>query len=139
MWLATSAAAMVLLLTAFLVMPSTHATTMDLDIRMPGASPKHQDTYLCVAMKVPDGNQYIVNFQPEADMNVVHHMFLHGCGALSQETGYWDCQAAPSCAGGKSTILYAWGRNAGPLKMPPDTLEVQVVTTTSYCNFTTFT
>lgn len=108
---------------AFLMMTLTHASVMELNVRMPGSSPQHPDTYLCTGVKVPAGDWYITHFQPLAEMNTVHHMFLHGCGAPAavadqMEGKIWDCQRYSSCGGGKSAILYAWGRNAGPLNMP---------------------
>ena len=59
------------------------------DLRIPHVAPEHMDSYYCVPFKVPRGDSYIVNFQPEAHMHVVHHMFLIGCGTPYQESGYW--------------------------------------------------
>ncbi|XP_050314404.1 peptidylglycine alpha-hydroxylating monooxygenase [Anthonomus grandis grandis] len=99
---------------------------------MPAVHPHKDDFYVCTPIKiVPDKNFYIVGFEPNATMNVVHHMLLFGCSSLASFDEYWDCgemaetdndsslQKATPCAQG-SHVIYAWARNAKPLKLPED-------------------
>jgi len=112
----------IVLLLVVCTMRLVDTTQKVLDIRINNARPRHMDTYLCVAYKVPKGFSYIVKYEPKAEMNVVHHMFLHGCGKpYMMEHHAWNCQSAPSCPGGNSAILYAWGKNAGSLELPANT------------------
>ncbi|XP_066258953.1 peptidylglycine alpha-hydroxylating monooxygenase [Euwallacea similis] len=99
---------------------------------MPNVHPYRDDFYVCTPIKiVPDKSFYIVGFEPNASMNVVHHMLLFGCSTLASYDEYWDCgemadsewdgtlQKATPCAQG-SHVIYAWARNAKPLKLPDD-------------------
>eukprot|EP00112_Aurelia_sp_Birch-Aquarium-sp1_P018786 Seg4537.1 transcript_id=Seg4537.1/GoldUCD/mRNA.D3Y31 product="Peptidyl-glycine alpha-amidating monooxygenase" protein_id=Seg4537.1/GoldUCD/D3Y31 len=87
-------------------------------IKMPGVSPQKHDTYLCFGQKVP-ADEFYIAFQPNAEMNTAHHMLLFGC-ELPYETGKaWGCgEMHPVCRSGSQHILYAWGKNAPPLKLP---------------------
>ncbi|XP_053330515.1 peptidyl-glycine alpha-amidating monooxygenase isoform X2 [Spea bombifrons] len=88
-----------------------------LDIRMPGVTPTESDTYLCKAYRLPvDDESYVVDFRPHASMDTAHHMLLFGCNIPSSTEDYWDCSAG-TCAD-KSSIMYAWARNAPPTKLP---------------------
>uniref|UniRef100_A0A8C5M108 Peptidylglycine alpha-amidating monooxygenase n=1 Tax=Leptobrachium leishanense TaxID=445787 RepID=A0A8C5M108_9ANUR len=88
-----------------------------LDVRMPGVTPTEPDTYLCKAYRLPvDDEAYVVDFRPHANMDTAHHMLLFGCNVPSSTDDYWDCGAG-TCAD-KSSIMYAWARNAPPTKLP---------------------
>ncbi|KAM8961204.1 peptidyl-glycine alpha-amidating monooxygenase isoform 2-T2 [Pelodytes ibericus] len=88
-----------------------------LDIRMPGVTPTESDTYLCKSYRLPvDDEAYVVDFRPHANMDTAHHMLLFGCNLPSSTDDYWDCSAG-TCAD-KSSIMYAWARNAPPTKLP---------------------
>ncbi|XP_063820149.1 peptidyl-glycine alpha-amidating monooxygenase isoform X5 [Pseudophryne corroboree] len=90
-----------------------------LDIRMPGVTPTEPDTYLCKSYRLPEDNEaYVVDFKPHANMDTAHHMLLFGCSSPLSTDDYWDCGAG-TCTD-KSSIMYAWARNAPPTKLPKD-------------------
>ncbi|XP_070794860.1 peptidyl-glycine alpha-amidating monooxygenase isoform X3 [Pituophis catenifer annectens] len=88
-----------------------------LDIRMPGVTPKESDTYLCMSLRLPvEEEAYVVDFKPQASMDIVHHMLLFGCNSPASDNGYWNCDGE-TCTD-TSDILYAWARNAPPTRLP---------------------
>ncbi|XP_040198837.1 peptidyl-glycine alpha-amidating monooxygenase isoform X3 [Rana temporaria] len=96
---------------------SEDSSDYTLDIRMPGVTPTESDTYLCKSYRLPeDDESYVVDFKPHASMDTAHHMLLFGCGSPSSTEEYWDCGAG-TCTD-KSSIMYAWARNAPPTKLP---------------------
>ncbi|XP_056393506.1 peptidyl-glycine alpha-amidating monooxygenase isoform X3 [Hyla sarda] len=98
---------------------SPDSTDFTLDIRMPGVTPTESDTYLCKSYRLPLENEaYVVDFRPHANMDTAHHMLLFGCTSPASTEEYWDCGAGP-CTD-KSSIMYAWARNAPPKKLPKD-------------------
>jgi peptidylglycine monooxygenase len=98
------------------------------EIRMPGVSVEHNETYLCTSypLNMLETN-YIVGFDPIADMHEVHHILLFGCEEPGSEDPVWDCgemsiartqyRRAPTCAT-QPQILYAWGKGAPKLELP---------------------
>ncbi|XP_077318455.1 peptidyl-glycine alpha-amidating monooxygenase isoform X1 [Lithobates pipiens] len=96
---------------------SEDSSDYTLDIRMPGVTPTESDTYLCKSYRLPEDDEaYVVDFKPHASMDTAHHMLLFGCGSPSSTEEYWDCGAG-TCTD-KSSIMYAWARNAPPTKLP---------------------
>ncbi|XP_073480674.1 peptidyl-glycine alpha-amidating monooxygenase isoform X3 [Aquarana catesbeiana] len=96
---------------------SEDSSDYTLDIRMPGVTPTESDTYLCKSYRLPEDDEaYVVDFRPHASMDTAHHMLLFGCGSPSSTEEYWDCGAG-TCTD-KSSIMYAWARNAPPTKLP---------------------
>ncbi|CAH2297114.1 peptidyl-glycine alpha-amidating monooxygenase A precursor [Pelobates cultripes] len=96
---------------------SPDSSDYTLDIRMPGVTPTESDTYLCKAYRLPvDDEAFVVDFRPHANMDTAHHMLLFGCNVPSSTDDYWDCGTGV-CAD-KSSIMYAWARNAPPTKLP---------------------
>ncbi|XP_032965996.1 peptidyl-glycine alpha-amidating monooxygenase isoform X13 [Rhinolophus ferrumequinum] len=88
-----------------------------LDIRMPGVTPQQSDTYFCMSMRLPtDEEAFVIDFQPRASMDTVHHMLLFGCNMPSSTGSYWYCDEG-TCID-KANILYAWARNAPPTRLP---------------------
>ncbi|KAL3084630.1 hypothetical protein niasHT_034669 [Heterodera trifolii] len=86
------------------------------DIQIQGYTPTQDDDYVAVAVKAEPG--YIVEFEPFAHADRVHHMLLYGCSTPAYaDRNFW--QGMATC-GGNSHILYAWARNAPPLKLPKD-------------------
>jgi hypothetical protein len=61
---------------------------------------------------------FLVSFEPLADADRVHHMFVHGCTVPYNTTHRWVGGAV--CRSGHK-ILFAWGRNAEGFKMPEGT------------------
>ncbi|XP_018566515.1 peptidylglycine alpha-hydroxylating monooxygenase [Anoplophora glabripennis] len=99
---------------------------------MPNVYPNRDELYLCTPVRVVDDKSfYIVGFEPNATMNVAHHMLLFGCTTPGTTDEYWDCgemavaetdsnlKKASPCAEG-SHVLYAWARNAKTLELPED-------------------
>lgn len=100
---------------------------------MPNVQPKVVDTYFCTSFKLPHDNPtYIVGFQPNATMHTAHHILLYGCstpGTWQRDSPrlVWNCgemaqsksseASHPVCSAG-SEIIYAWARDAPPLKLP---------------------
>ncbi|XP_019519558.1 PREDICTED: peptidyl-glycine alpha-amidating monooxygenase [Hipposideros armiger] len=75
------------------------------------------DTYFCMSMRLPtDEEAFVIDFQPRASMDTVHHMLLFGCNMPSSTGSYWFCDEG-TCID-KSNILYAWARNAPPTRLP---------------------
>ncbi|KAM4049407.1 peptidyl-glycine alpha-amidating monooxygenase isoform 1-T2 [Anomaloglossus baeobatrachus] len=98
---------------------SPDSSDFTLDIRMPGVTPTESDTYLCKSYRLPfEKEAYVVDFRPHANMDTTHHMLLFGCNSPASTEEYWDCGAGP-CTD-KSSIMYAWARNAPPTKLPKD-------------------
>ncbi|KAM3940677.1 peptidyl-glycine alpha-amidating monooxygenase isoform 3-T5 [Leptodactylus fuscus] len=98
---------------------SPDSSDFTLDIRMPGVTPTESDTYLCKSYRLPvEDEAYVVDFRPHANMETTHHMLLFGCSSPASTEEYWDCGAGP-CTD-KSSIMYAWARNAPPTKLPKD-------------------
>ncbi|XP_040277522.1 peptidyl-glycine alpha-amidating monooxygenase isoform X3 [Bufo bufo] len=96
---------------------SPDSSDFTLDIRMPGVTPTESDTYLCKSYRLPlEDEAFVVDFRPHANMDTTHHMLLFGCSSPSSTEDYWDCGAGP-CTD-KSSIMYAWARNAPPTKLP---------------------
>ncbi|EFO28034.1 hypothetical protein LOAG_00450 [Loa loa] len=98
------------------------------ELRMPGAEPVMNDSYLCTAIPLDYTTEhYIVGYKPFATMQKAHHMLLFGCGQPGTDEVIWDCgdmttagpdfQRAPICKD-QPNILYAWGRNASELHLP---------------------
>lgn len=59
-------------------------------------------------------NFYLVGFQPNASMNVAHHMLMYGCGDVGSTQPVWNCgemakkendeeETAPPCKPGSSS------------------------------------
>jgi peptidylglycine monooxygenase len=100
------------------------------EIRMPGVSVDHNETYLCTSypLNMVETN-YIIGYEPLADMHQVHHILLFGCEEPGSDDPVWDCgemsaagsqyRRAPTCAT-QPQILYAWGRGAPKLELPKD-------------------
>ncbi|XP_077145903.1 peptidyl-glycine alpha-amidating monooxygenase isoform X3 [Ranitomeya variabilis] len=98
---------------------SPDSSDFTLDVRMPGVTPTESDTYLCKSYRLPfEKEAYVVDFRPHANMDTTHHMLLFGCSSPASTEEYWDCGAGP-CTD-KSSIMYAWARNAPPTKLPKD-------------------
>ncbi|KAM4707525.1 peptidyl-glycine alpha-amidating monooxygenase isoform 1-T1 [Discoglossus pictus] len=96
---------------------SPDSSAYTLDIRMPGVTPAESDTYYCKSYRLPvDDEAYVVDFRPHASMDTAHHMLLFGCNEPYSTDDYWDCSAG-TCSD-KSSIMYAWARNAPPTKLP---------------------
>lgn len=88
-------------------------------VRMPGVQPSEHDSYLCTAVKVSSQEQYIVHFEPNASMDVAHHMLLFGCKIPGSSRRSWKCFSMSECLS-ESKILFAWGRNAPGRDLPKD-------------------
>nr|XP_023017125.1 peptidylglycine alpha-hydroxylating monooxygenase [Leptinotarsa decemlineata] len=99
---------------------------------MPNVYPDRDELYLCTPVRVIDNKSfYIVGFEPNATMNVAHHMLLFGCTTPGTTDDYWDCgemavsdsvsnlRRASPCADGNH-VLYAWARDARTLELPED-------------------
>uniref|UniRef100_A0A183CLC9 peptidylglycine monooxygenase n=1 Tax=Globodera pallida TaxID=36090 RepID=A0A183CLC9_GLOPA len=87
------------------------------DIQIQGYTPSQDDDYVAVAVKAEAG--YIVEFEPFAHADRVHHMLLYGCSSPAYtDRNFW--QGMATCGDGGSHILYAWARNAPSLKLPKD-------------------
>lgn len=97
-------------------------------LAMPGVHPTKEDTYLCTAVDLHKKKDYIVAIKPLVNMNTAHHLMVFGCPepakhAFASDGEYWVCGEMGSnyCKGSDANILYAWGRNAPELDLPPDT------------------
>ncbi|CAH1989255.1 unnamed protein product [Acanthoscelides obtectus] len=99
---------------------------------MPNVYPDRDELYLCTPVRVVDEKSfYIVGFEPNATMNVAHHILLFGCTTPGTTDEVWDCgemaksgtekkyKRASPCASGNH-VLYAWARNAKTLELPED-------------------
>lgn len=108
--------------------PSRDTETSNfIDLKMPGVHPDKHDSYICTAVDMRNRKAYIAAFEPHAEMHTAHHMLLFGCpapaeDALANDGKSWNCGDMGSgvCRGVGEKILYAWGRNAPKLKLPPD-------------------
>jgi len=61
---------------------------------------------------------FAVGFEPNATMDVAHHMLLFGCTEPGQQSEVFNChERANPCAQG-SQIIYAWARDAPKLDLP---------------------
>uniref|UniRef100_F1L4N0 peptidylglycine monooxygenase n=1 Tax=Ascaris suum TaxID=6253 RepID=F1L4N0_ASCSU len=98
------------------------------ELRMPGAEPILNDSYLCTSLPLDINTEhYLLGFKPFATMQKAHHMLLFGCDEPGSEEAIWDCgemtnagpsfERAPTCKS-KPNILYAWGRDAPELRLP---------------------
>ncbi|PFX34855.1 Peptidyl-glycine alpha-amidating monooxygenase [Stylophora pistillata] len=98
-----------------------------LKFAMPGVHPTKEDTYLCTAVDLHRKEEYIVAIKPLVDMHTAHHLMIFGCPepanyAFANDGKYWTCgESGPNkCSHGSTAkILYAWGRNAPELDLPP--------------------
>ena len=96
---------------------------------MPNVRPYREELYLCTPVKVdPSQNYYVIGFEPNATMDIAHHILLYGCGKPGSSKPVWDCgemghragksdDAMVPCAE-ESQILYAWARDAPMLILP---------------------
>lgn len=69
-------------------------------------------------------------FEPNATMNVAHHMLLYGCGTPGSNNPVWNCgemaasdedgveTGSPCGFSSHSQIVYAWARDAPILNLP---------------------
>jgi len=105
--------------------PATSASALNLV--MPGAQPKMDDSYLCSSFDVtklsqaadPMSELHVTGFVPNADANKAHHMLLYSCDRPNQQPGVvYDCLHHSLCLGGQS-IMFAWAKNAPPTTLPP--------------------
>ncbi|XP_039614846.1 peptidyl-glycine alpha-amidating monooxygenase isoform X6 [Polypterus senegalus] len=102
-------------------MISPDGQNFSLHIRMPGLTPKESDSYFCMSVHVPrEEDTYIVDFQPHASMDTVHHMILYGCRYPYATDNYWDCGGIEGTCKDTANIIYAWARDAPPTKLPKD-------------------
>lgn len=89
-------------------------------ISMPGVSPQEHDSYFCYGQKIKS-DEFYIGFQPSAEEHTAHHMLLFGCEKPFKIDKTWTCREMnPVCSSGSQHILYAWGKNAPPLKLPKD-------------------
>jgi peptidylglycine monooxygenase len=97
-------------------------------LQMPGVTPTQNESYLCASFELnSDETHYIVEFNPMAEMGMVHHMLLFGCEEPGSEEEVWDCgemstekgryKRSPTCTS-QPDIIYAWARNAPKLDLP---------------------
>lgn len=109
-----------------------HCEVKKFPLLMPDVYPDRDELYLCTPVRIVDHKSfYIVGFEPNATMNVVHHMLLFGCTTPGTNNEVWDCgemavsdagsslKRASPCAEG-SHVLYAWARDAKTLELPKD-------------------
>ena len=83
-----------------------------------------EDTYLCTAYET--NPEYVTEFKPNApSSHSLHHMLIIGCEtidiAVNSERGhFWECKYNPMmlCGPGRSTMIYAWSRNAPTFALP---------------------
>uniref|UniRef100_A0A8D8WKV7 peptidylglycine monooxygenase n=1 Tax=Cacopsylla melanoneura TaxID=428564 RepID=A0A8D8WKV7_9HEMI len=101
------------------------------EISMPNVRPNRPELYICTPVKVdPSNPYYIIGFEPNATMHVVHHIILYGCTEPGASLPVWNCgemfgdstdnpefQPYSPCAAG-SQIIYAWARDAPRLLLP---------------------
>uniref|UniRef100_A0A1B6C5R3 peptidylglycine monooxygenase n=1 Tax=Clastoptera arizonana TaxID=38151 RepID=A0A1B6C5R3_9HEMI len=97
---------------------------------MPNVHPNKPELYLCTPIKINSTNKYyIIGFEPNATMNVVHHMLLYGCTEPGSSKPVWNCgemsssdmdEDSGSPCGSGSQIIYAWARDAPKLELPKD-------------------
>jgi len=105
--------------------------TETFELMMPNAKPTMPETYLCTPVVLDEDNTYyIVGFEPNGEMETVHHMLLYGCEEPGVSEAFYNCgdmatnnykgvKTSRPCKKG-STILYAWAKNAPKLDLPPD-------------------
>ncbi|KAJ8947140.1 hypothetical protein NQ318_002501 [Aromia moschata] len=122
-----------ILLTFVFIFHPTYCEVKKFPLMMPNVYPDRDELYLCTPVRVVnDKSFYIVGFEPNATMNVAHHMLLFGCKTPGTTDEYWDCgemaisesdsstlKKARPCTDG-SHVLYAWARNAKTLELPED-------------------
>ncbi|CAG9855240.1 unnamed protein product [Phyllotreta striolata] len=99
---------------------------------MPDVYPNRDELYLCTPVRIVNEKSfYIVGFEPNATMNVAHHMLLFGCNVPGATDDIWDCgEMAVSDSGGNlkkaspckdvNHVIYAWARDAKTLELPED-------------------
>ncbi|GAX81472.1 hypothetical protein CEUSTIGMA_g8901.t1 [Chlamydomonas eustigma] len=92
------------------------------EIRIPNTvTLTKEDTYVCTTVKLPSQPLKLVGVEPQASMDVVHHILLFGCNSPhvlpqdGQPQPAWECGAV--CTDSYQ-IMYGWGRNAPQLKLP---------------------
>ncbi|CAG5132317.1 unnamed protein product [Candidula unifasciata] len=96
-----------------------NTTTWTMDLLMKGARPTEPDAYLCAAYPVTVDEAFIYKFEALADASTAHHIIVNGCdGEAYSDEPFWTCPAI--CKGYKSTILFAWAKNAPPTVFPRD-------------------
>ncbi|KAF6039893.1 PAM [Bugula neritina] len=102
------------------------ATQSKMEIRMPNLRPSVEDYYVCTSIKVPS-ETYIITGElspltgkPSMRLwqtQVAHHILLFGCDEPFSYDSSWECGA--TCKK-RSSIMFAWAKNADPTKLPPD-------------------
>ncbi|KAF6028885.1 PAM [Bugula neritina] len=92
------------------------ATQSKMEIRMPNLRPSVEDYYVCTSIKVPS-ETYITQYEALADAGTAHHILLFGCDEPFSYDSSWECGA--TCKK-RSSIMFAWAKNADPTKLPPD-------------------
>jgi len=95
---------------------------------MPGVIPQQNESYLCTSFPLnTEEMNFLVGFDPMAEMGDVHHMLLFGCEEPGSEEEVWDCgemstekgkYLRSSVCSSQPDILYAWARNAPKLELP---------------------
>ncbi|XP_013780664.1 peptidyl-glycine alpha-amidating monooxygenase-like [Limulus polyphemus] len=89
------------------------------DLKMPDVQPLMMDDYICTAMELNFGTEYIVEYEPHAEASRSHHMLLFGCLDMNENRLYprtWRCSHSNLCPG--MSILYAWAKNAPTVILP---------------------
>lgn len=102
--------------------PVIHNDHFVMNISMPNVRPINHDSYICTTKRLDPDDAYIIQFEPSADALKAHHMLLFGCSSLYTASymypEYWKCMHSTLCK--KMTVMYAWGKNAPMLTLPPD-------------------
>jgi len=105
--------------------PGLNSVGDTIDLVMPGARPKVDDSYICSGFDVPlmtgtNDSVYVTGFMPDADANRAHHMLLYSCSEPLEHPGKtYDCLHHTLCKG-MSSIMFAWAKNAPPTVLPKD-------------------
>lgn len=86
-----------------------------MELRMPGVTIPHNDTYYHMQTELTS-TIYITGYRPEAHSGVVHHMLLYGCRSVkARDTKVWiggaSCEEEPK-------ILWSWAVDAPEFDMP---------------------
>ena len=73
------------------ILPSQSANWQNVTLKMPGAFPKSDDSYLCSSFMVKEwineAPVYITNFRVDTTASKVHHLIIQGCDSPVKQPG----------------------------------------------------
>ncbi|KAJ8304293.1 hypothetical protein KUTeg_017876 [Tegillarca granosa] len=98
--------------------PTQSQLVRTMELRMKKANVTTNDQYFFSSYEMNSNfDEYIVEYEALANAEIAHHILLYGCDYPGSTQQTW--QVGRACHQ-QEQILFAWAKNAPPLKLPPN-------------------